>query len=231
MDIGNIDNSSIENLQISESPASSTLDTGLNVRASDNLLIQNNSITDRNKGINISFGSEVRVLNNDVSNASGTALTIASVGSTATLPERIEVSGNLYTGSVNAVSLQNMSDQTISDGSIAGSNVILENSSGLATASGTALNLLNIDDSSVSNLDVTGPGAGTSSKGIDVRNSDRLVIEDNDAAGRSAGIILLNGRDVDVLNNNLVNSWHQFGSDAKRRPTGRPCYEHFRVWK
>ena len=216
----NVDNSSISDLDLSWTADSTRRGTGLHVDAgSDNLTIEDLTASTRRRGIYVHGGSDVRVYDNDLSNSgvstNEAALQLHTI-TAASLVGGIEVYGNDFSDSGYGVSLVNLSNLVISDGSAAGTNVNLTDGGSLSTVgthtlntvSGMPLYIHNVDDTTVDSLDLswaktaTRTGYGFHSNS----SSDNLTIQNLTASTRRRGIYVNGGTDVRAYNNDVSNS-------------------------
>ena len=165
--LSNVDDSTVDSLDLSWAQNSNRTGIGLQSNSSDNLTVRNLQASTRRTGISFSGGKDARVHNNDLSDRGAgiheMALMLNSVGEDA-LVGGVEIFGNNFTTAGQGVGFSNMSDLVISNGSVAGTNVNLTDGGGLSTVgnhtlttvSGTALAFRrNVDDSIVSGLDLS----------------------------------------------------------------------------
>ncbi|MCP3956603.1 MAG: CSLREA domain-containing protein, partial [bacterium] len=207
----------VENLDVS---ATAVGGTGVSVSSSDRVTVRNVVTELRRTGIRVENGSDVRILDNDLTNCGFDSdegpLELDNIGSVS-LPGGVLVSGNTFgdpTGTNGGFEIEDMSGLIISDGSVAGSHIIIEDSSGLNTAGGSAgaLRLLNVDDTIVDNVDVSDPGGLVGSVGLTASNCDDLTVRNIVTSGRTRGINVSGGTDIQILDNDLTSS----GFDSTR---------------
>ncbi|MCP3958924.1 MAG: DUF11 domain-containing protein, partial [bacterium] len=206
LSLSNADATVIDGLDLSGSG-----DTAIVASSCDDLTIRNVAATGKPRGFSISGGSDVRVLDNDLTNtgndsAGRAAILLSGVGS-VNLPHGIAVSGNTLTGSARALDLRNMSGLTVSDGSVAGSDVVIENTSGIGGAIYYSLVLNDTDGILIDSIDLSGTGPGTA---IQATGCDDLTIQNVIATDRNKGFDVSDGSDARILNNDLTGS----GSDS-----------------
>ncbi|MCP3962133.1 MAG: DUF11 domain-containing protein [bacterium] len=211
VELRNVDDSLVDTIDVSETAAVGVQDKGLAVRDCNTVTVRNVTTTDRSVGIEVRGGTDIQVTNNDVSrggqSGSSTRFALYVQGVTAnTLPGGVLISGNTFTGSLQGIGLHDMVDLVISDGSAAGTNVTLENTSGLKSSGidGPAVELRNVDDSLVDTIDVSETAAvAIQDKGLSVRDCDTLTIRDVTATDRATGIEARGGSDVQIIDNDL----------------------------
>ncbi len=201
----NVDDVTIDALDVS-----SALDrrSGIGILgdgSSDNWVIQNVTATNRSTGIQVTGGgTDLTLTGNDLSN-NNTALYIDGItdgGDTDSLP--IMVSGTEFTGSNNALQLNNMSGITIgTTGTEA--VVVAPTTDGLRTASGTVFNLTNLPGLTMEGMDLSYTGDVRSGAGIVVSNAGNdLLLEDFTINNRATGIQVSSGQDLTVEEQRLV---------------------------
>jgi parallel beta-helix repeat protein len=206
--LSNADNVTVANLDVSwaNSVGGSRSGTGIYVEnGSDTVTIRDNLVRNRLTGIYVGGGSDVRVLRNNLTNsgqdANSPALYLSTVGKVA-LPDGVEVADNTFTNSGLALRVNSTPNLTISDGSVAGTDIDVTDAAGnhTMTSAGTALWLNNADNVTVANLDVSwanSVGGSRSGTGIYLENgNDNVTIRDSQARNRFTGIYVNGGTDV-----------------------------------
>ncbi len=202
LNLNNADGSTIDGLDLSDGGAAFAVDTGILATNCDDLTIQNCEITNREDGIQVTGGSDVQVLDTDLSgsgnvlNSGKWALGLWSVGSTS-LPGGILVSGNTFTGCGRAVSISSMSGLTISDGSVGGSHVILEDDSGI-TSSNNALWLGDVDNSTVDSIDLSDATPAHAGSGLRLEGCDNATLQNLTIRNRTTAVAIHSSATVGV---------------------------------
>ena len=200
------DGSVIQNLDLSHAGGSPS-GFGIRMNSANDITIQNCVINNRTRGIYGSGGSDIQILNNDLTGsgiASGTpqyAIELSSVTSN-TLPGGVSISGNTFGNANHGVRFSSMSNLIISDGSVSGTNVAL---SGLSTISTYVLSLNNVSNSSIDGLDASSATAGQGNA-VWMDNSDNITVQNCVINDRVRGIRASGGSDIQILNNDLTGS-------------------------
>lgn len=206
-----IDDSLVTNLDLSgdpTAPASTFSNLALGMVSSNNTTIQYVNAKNRKQGIVIVGGSNIRVLNNNLSNSSDLALIIRD------FTDGIDVRGNTFRGSKNGIFLRNLSGLTISNDRLVfpDSQIILESTSGIDEISRIALELQNVDNAIVTSVDLSNAAGAFPAQGVAlrVRDSDNLTVRDVTATYRSAGFAFVGVVDpssyLRVFSNDLSNA-------------------------
>ncbi|MEM7111260.1 MAG: choice-of-anchor D domain-containing protein [Chloroflexota bacterium] len=162
--------------------------------------IQNSSFIDRVYGIHMAYGVSATITNNDLSNATGWALTVQFLTGSGSLT----ASGNTFTGSTNGVLLESLDGLLISDGTVGGTHVAL---AGLGSVSGEALRLRHMTNTTVDNVDLSYTGGGSSGYGLRViGNTSTVTIQNSSFTDRVYGIHMAYGVSATITNNDLSNA-------------------------
>ena len=202
--LSNADATVIDGLDLSDTIAL-PYDDGVRALGCDDLTIRNVTATEKRSAIRVEDGSDVRILDNVLQNNhyTGRALYLEGVAA-GSLTEGVLVSGNIFTGSRDAIELIGLpAGVIISDGMVPGSDVILEPTSGLGMVTNGPLRVATMDDLLIDSVEIAGTGSGG---GIGATNCNRLTIKNTTLTGRGGGISVTGGSDVRVLNNDLRNN-------------------------
>src|SRR5207247_2262887 len=151
----NADNTTLQNLDLSNPNPAFGGDSGVSVEAgSDNANIQNVTTTGASSfGIQV-FNSANPTIQNNTLNGGFNSQTAALALDTVAGLAAGAVSGNTFANSGIGLKVWNVSGITIGDAGVAGAQVVLADGiSGLGTTS-TALYLRNLDNSTIDNLDL-----------------------------------------------------------------------------
>lgn len=181
--------------------------TGVFAGEVNGVKILNNVLSGNVENVSIRNSSDVRVVGNDLRNAVGSNGAYAALSLFGVVPGDqglaggVEIHDNLYGGSAWGVALENMADLTISDGSVPGSNIVLEAGSGMGTVSQSALWLMNVDRTRVEHLNLSWTGSDLLGVGLSLLNSDDVTIEHVTVQNRRAGMSIWEVKDVSILNN------------------------------
>ena len=178
------DNVTVDGLDLRWTQSDGQMGYGIQVDGTpDGVTIQDIRATHRNYGVRVNTGSDVQVLNSDLSD-NNYALYLNNVQST-TLPGGVNIAGNSYAGSSYGVYFLTMSNLVISDGSVGGTNVNLAGGALTRTVQ-YALYLNGVDDTTIENLDFSWNGdAVQRGYGIYSTNSDNLLIQHITATNRA----------------------------------------------
>ena len=179
LDVINVDSSVIDNVDLGRS--SGTGGTGLLTSSSDNLTIRNSAASWRFTGVNVTSGTNVDVLGNSLTGATGVALQMSGVSAA-------DISSNDFTNSARGMLLSNMTGLAV------GSGV------GLNTVPGLAVELVNVTNATVSNLDLSFTGPSRSGTGLAVRGttSSNITVSGINVQNRITGINLTAGSNLSV---------------------------------
>lgn len=179
--------------------------------------ITNCTIKRRNTGIYISGGNDATIENNALdtcgSDDNNPALYMDLVGSNV-LNGGVSVKNNRFGYYNSALRFQRMKNLIVSDGSIAGSNVVLPSTSGITTMQGgTQVFFYGVDSSRIEKLSLSKSTAGQSGTGIrvygyspnttDINHYAGIRIANNTIANRSFGIYIDRGEDYVIDSNYL----------------------------
>ncbi len=187
-----------------------------------NVTIQNCKIQQRQVAVDANGGKDFRLLNNDL-RYSGQTTTRPAVNldniQPLTLPGGVSISGNLFGGSFNGatansgISIWNMSELVISDGSLGGTNIQLEDASGLNEVVGNnitnqgCLYLNNVRNVQIHSVDMSkATGAQANSFALLVENGSNVSVTNNIGANRYRGFYFNGGSDYTVTGNGLTQS-------------------------
>ncbi|MEM7353031.1 MAG: LamG-like jellyroll fold domain-containing protein [Acidobacteriota bacterium] len=209
LDFREIENTTIESLDLTyagEEPKGSALRIG----GGASVTVRNLTTANRLEGIVISAVTDARVLDNDLRQSGFVgdrfALYLHTIKA-GQLPGGVEVRGNRFGDAEGAFMIYKMKDLKISDGSIEGSNIVLDQG-GFDTMGGTwdVLDFREIEDSTIESLDLT--YAGDEAKGVALRVSvgANVTVRNLTTANRLEGIVVVGVTDARVLDNDLRQS-------------------------
>ena len=207
LNLNNLDNCLVDNLDLSRT-ASGVNGTALALANCDVITVQNCTVANRNAGIQVTLGSAVQLLNNSFTNTGNNnvyCIDINSVNATVAMPKRILVTGNTFSGGTYGIALSNLTDQVIGDAGITGANMVLPDGS-LPAFSGNVLSLNNVDNALIDNLDLSRTTAGFGGTAIGLVNCDVITVQNCTVINRNAGLQVILGSAVSVLNNSFTNT-------------------------
>ncbi|MCI4670397.1 MAG: right-handed parallel beta-helix repeat-containing protein [Bacteroidia bacterium] len=200
---------------------------GFNSSRMNQLWLSNNSIANSgNRGVRISIGTDIHILNNGFSN-NATAISLNSITAQQTA-RGVDIASNTFNGGTVGLEITNTHNQIISEGGISGTNILL-NVNDLRSFSTYPISLSNTDSLIIANLNLSHTGSnpsfasiflgsgdsalirnnvmGNSSMGVDINSSNRVWLENNTFFDNSsAGIDIGGGSDIRIINNSLSNS-------------------------
>ena len=183
--------------------------TGINAgTGSDNLVIQNVTSSNRNRGIQVSGVTDPSIINNSLTN-DNIALYIDSASDGADAGSApIFVSGNEVGGGNEGIRLWNMSGITI--GTTGTEAVVVDNGTSGLNTSNTALNFRNLSGVTVDGLDLSWTGSpNRTGSGLfaDGNQGSNVTIQNVTASNRANGIsMVLGGNNATFANNVLMNN-------------------------
>ena len=185
--------------------------TGIISNNSSVITITENQVSNcNNGGINIIGGQNCTVTNNVLTNnatLSGGSFSISVNNVASNGVKRLEVSGNTFTDGGNGLRFQNMADLKISDGSLAGSEVILLPGQGLGSLITEVLNVEICNNAMIQNVDlgylVT---TGRSGTGLRISNSTNVQVSGLSVSKRNDGLIIFNSPSCNILQSLFQNN-------------------------
>lgn len=194
--IGNVDNTLVDGVDFSKasgSPGGKAINATTSI---DNLTVQNITASNRG-GVSVSGGSDVRVLNNTLSDSMG-GIFISGIISN-NVPGGVLVEGNNLSNNKLGVVIANMSDLIISDGSVPGTHIKLAASDGLDTVYHTAIRLDRVDNTLIDGVDLSFAAGSPTGYGVRAINSiDGLTVQNVTVSNRATGIDVTNGSNLAV---------------------------------
>ncbi|MCP4356417.1 MAG: DUF11 domain-containing protein, partial [Chloroflexi bacterium] len=127
-------------------------------------------------------------------------------------------SGNRFSNGTNGIILQSLSNLTISNGSLADSNVVISDTSGLTqTTTGRALYLSGVTGAMIDNVDVS-KNSGTDGIGLYINGSTNITVTNVTANNRNQGLYANNLTGLSVscttLRNNATGMYVQNNSST-----------------
>lgn len=180
----------------------------LRIYTGSNITIQGCKIENRTEGIIASKVTDLRLRDNDLTgsgaNENRFAVTLSEIWSD-TIPGGLEVRGNTFGKGQGALQLSNARDLTVSDGTIAGSQIIFEETSGLSSLGGQShlLEFRDMVNLTIANLDLTGSGSGV---GLRIYRSTNATVRNCKILNRTQGIIAWKITDLRLQDNDLTGS-------------------------
>ncbi|MEM7116269.1 MAG: choice-of-anchor D domain-containing protein [Chloroflexota bacterium] len=194
--LNNVTNAVVDSVDFSYT-GGGTSGTGVNVVGnSSTVTIQNSTITDRAIPIEFDAGTSATITNNDLSNASSTALELNG------LTGAVSVSGNTLTGASIAATLANMDGILISDGTVANTDIAL---TGLGTVADEGLNLSNMTNVVIDSVDLSYTGGGATGYGIRGFGTSTYTIQNITINNRVTAVTIA-GTSATVINNDFSNT-------------------------
>ena len=219
----------IKDLTIDNVDLSSTLGltgNGIIVTSSSDITVKNCTIQHRREGMSISNSVDVRVFDN-LLDSTGTNNTRAAIEFSNVTGDQIDggvlAYGNMFGGattSYTALYLNDMEDLIISDGSVPGTHITLEDMSGLTDVGrddNYVLYLTNVTNLLIEDLDLHNANSNNHGKGIYVSNGVNhggVTIRDCDITERREGIRIESGFDYTVIDNDFTHT----GTSSNTRP-------------
>mgnify|MGYP003390101759 CR=1 FL=1 len=205
----NLDNSTIDNLDLSWTGSASRTGRGIFSDAqSDDLIVQNVTATNRSVGMQFQSGQDLTVTNNTLSNNdTGLYVDSYSDGSDVGITPLSSV-GNVVSNSSTGLQFFNMSGLAGMSIGITGTEAVVINATdGLKSVTGRALYLRNLDSLTLSDLDLAYTGTLPSGTGLYTDGSmDDLTIQNVVSRNRNFGIEVIGATDLTLLNNTLTNN-------------------------
>ena len=211
-----IDNcSNVEIMNLDFKHPTMTNSTGMAIRVNNslgnkNITIDGCDFTERYAGIRINGGRDVTVTNNAFANCGNSfnypAIYLANIKSSS-LPGGVFIDGNTF-GGLNAdsgFSFTNMDNLTISDGSVGGSNVIIDDASGFNMLDDNYMMFFSsCNNILIDNIDFS---SGTLHRGYPIiqSQSNSVTVQNCDFSNRRQGIQATGGTDYTVINNDFTN--------------------------
>lgn len=221
-----VSNITVDNVDVSRTP-SGRAGAGIWVENNGsslyrNVTIKNCKIQQRHTSIWVNGGKDAVIQNNDLRYSgfytSRPAIYLNNL-QPGTLPGGISMSGNLFGGTANGsiahmgITIANMSDLVISDGSPGGANIVLEDLSGLNEIVGEDQNsrgclyLSNVRNVQINSVDLSkATGSQANSFALMVENGINVSATNNSGANRYRGFVFSAGRDLTITGNNLTSS-------------------------
>jgi fibronectin-binding autotransporter adhesin len=209
LDLNNVDNVTVTGVNMGYTGASRA-GNGIIAFGSDNLSITGSTISNRNKGIEITGGgTDPVVSNNNLSNDFASLVIDGAIDGADADTAPVLISGNTFTDSFNALQLNNMSGISIGT---SGFKSVLVNPAvdGLKTATGTIFNLNNLIGLTIDGMDLSYTGATRMGTGLNISGAgSQLVLQNFTIKNRNVGINVTaasNAEDLTVKNNDLSNN-------------------------
>ena len=209
LDLNNVDNVTVTGVNMGYTGASRA-GNGIVAVGSDNLSITGSTISNRNKGIQITGGGTDPVIsNNNLSNDLASLTVDGAIDGADADTAPVLISGNTFTDSFDALQLNNMIGISIGT---SGLKSVLVNPAldGLKTASGTIFNLNNLIGLTIDGMDLSYTGAARTGTGLNISNAgSRLVLQNFTIKNRNVGLNVTaasNAEDLTVKNNDLSNN-------------------------
>ncbi|MEM7353032.1 MAG: LamG-like jellyroll fold domain-containing protein, partial [Acidobacteriota bacterium] len=172
-----------------------------------NLTLRNLKTANRVMGVVVAYSTDVRVLDNDLRDAGREgdqfSLYLHTIQADK-LPGGIEVRGNRFGDAEGACFIYKMKDLKISDGSVQGSNIVLDKG-GFDTMGGTwdVLELQQIEDTTIENLDLSYAGEEPKGAALRINGGSNVTVRNLTTANRLEGIVIVGVTDARVLDNDL----------------------------
>ncbi|MEM7354574.1 MAG: hypothetical protein AAF657_27445, partial [Acidobacteriota bacterium] len=196
-----LEDTTIENLDLSyagEEPKGSAL----RITGGSNVTVRNLTTANRLEGVVVVGVTDARVLDNDLRQCGFVGDRFALYLHTiepGQLPGGVEVRGNRFGDAEGAFMIYKMKDLKISDGSVEGSNIVLDKG-GFDTMGGTwdVLDIRELENSTIEGLDLS--YAGEQPKGVALRvgGGSNVTVRDLDARNRTSGVIITGVKDARV---------------------------------
>ncbi|MCY2981380.1 MAG: right-handed parallel beta-helix repeat-containing protein [Planctomycetota bacterium] len=209
LELNNVDNVTVTGVNMGYTGASRA-GNGIIAVGSDNLSITGSTISNRNKGIQITGGGTDPVIsNNNLSNDFASLNIDGAIDGADADTAPVLISGNTFTDSFDALQLNNMSGISIGT---SGLKSVLVNPAldGLKTATGTIFNLNSLIGLTIDGMDLSYTGAARMGTGLNISNAgSQLVLQDFTIKNRNVGINVTaasNAEDLTVKNNDLSNN-------------------------
>ena len=175
------------------------------------VLLQDNVLRNKRQLLNISGGQDFQILGNQFINGgqcdgscSGPTIIFNNI-TAGVIPGGIFFDGNnTFIGNKYGISITNMSGLIISNGTVPGSHIIIDDNSGFSNYTDVNLVLLNADNIIIDNVIINrlaGATTGSTTSILLQNNCDNVIIQNCTIGGQRNGINVLNGSDVQILNN------------------------------
>ena len=228
LNLDNLDNVTLDNFDLSYTGGGIS---GSGVRAlnSDNLVLQNLTINDRGSGIFVQNSASADLLGNVISGGNGNGIEVflgndilvqnnsvsnfTNINNTAAYKYRsivddgmgrLSALDNSFSNNFTGVRVESMDDMKISDGSLAGSEIILKAADNYASDV-NGLQIVNCTNTQIENLTYKGTASPVSGIGIDLNNSTTSLIQGVSVSNKNIGISI-NRNQGHVIQQSLLQS-------------------------